>query len=227
MSKTSKLLKVLTAAEEFLLAFDNYFSRHPWVAETAGYSGKEFANGSRTLINKGFLNEDFSPTESVNSTLSLINLDWDRNWRFVIYDIPERHRKFRQLIRRKLFQLGFRKLQRSVWVSPLPVDPFIKAFSKEHNFDSFTFLIGKMPDQNPKKLVAELWQTDQWKKEAGAILRQIKKSRELSLEIKHRFWDLILDHPRVPIDLLPYNWPLKKTISEFSRKNRGNKQVTF
>lgn len=46
--------------------------------------------------------------------------NWDAKWRMVIYDIPEEYRKERDLVRRLIKQLGFRQLQQSVWVHPLP-----------------------------------------------------------------------------------------------------------
>lgn len=45
---------------------------------------------------------------------------WDGNWRMIIFDIPEKFRKRRDALRRKLKTLGFHELQRSVFVFPYP-----------------------------------------------------------------------------------------------------------
>lgn len=45
----------------------------------------------------------------------------DGSWHVVVFDVPERLRKTRDALRYELVQLGFRKLQESVWVSPHPV----------------------------------------------------------------------------------------------------------
>ena len=42
---------------------------------------------------------------------------WDGKWRMVIWDIPEKRRKARDLLRYELKQLGFEKIQNSVWAS--------------------------------------------------------------------------------------------------------------
>lgn len=42
---------------------------------------------------------------------------WDGKWRVVIWDIPEKRRMARDLLRYKLKQLGFLQLQRSIWVT--------------------------------------------------------------------------------------------------------------
>ena len=43
---------------------------------------------------------------------------WDGEWRVVIFDIPERLKKAREALRNKLTNLGFMKLQESVFVFP-------------------------------------------------------------------------------------------------------------
>ncbi len=43
---------------------------------------------------------------------------WDGKWRIVVFDIPETKRKMRNFFREKLHDLGFRKLQESVWICP-------------------------------------------------------------------------------------------------------------
>ncbi|MBI2610986.1 CRISPR-associated endonuclease Cas2 [Candidatus Kaiserbacteria bacterium] len=45
-------------------------------------------------------------------------LRWDRRWRIVIFDIEERRKNDRAKIRHLLQQLGFLRLQNSVWVHP-------------------------------------------------------------------------------------------------------------
>lgn len=42
---------------------------------------------------------------------------WDGKWRLVIWDIPEKRRHARDLLRHQLKQLGFEKIQNSVWAS--------------------------------------------------------------------------------------------------------------
>ncbi|HDO23714.1 MAG TPA: CRISPR-associated endonuclease Cas2 [bacterium] len=44
--------------------------------------------------------------------------EWDSIWRIVIFDIPEKKKKAREALRRKLQELGFKKLQKSVFVHP-------------------------------------------------------------------------------------------------------------
>jgi DNA-binding transcriptional regulator PaaX len=43
---------------------------------------------------------------------------WDKKWRIVIFDIPEKLKMIREALRYHLIRLGFRKLQHSVFVLP-------------------------------------------------------------------------------------------------------------
>ncbi len=43
---------------------------------------------------------------------------WDKRWRVVLFDIPEKHKKAREALRETLKRLGFYEYQKSVLVQP-------------------------------------------------------------------------------------------------------------
>jgi len=43
---------------------------------------------------------------------------WDNKWRMVIFDIPEKKKRAREALRNKLKDLGFKELQKSVFIFP-------------------------------------------------------------------------------------------------------------
>ncbi len=47
---------------------------------------------------------------------------WDGRWRVLIFDVPEKTRIKREALRGKLKELGFTKLQKSVWIHPYPCE---------------------------------------------------------------------------------------------------------
>ena len=59
---------------------------------------------------------------------------WDGEWRIVIFDIPDRFKKAREALRNKLKDLGFLKLQESVFVFPYECED-------EINFITEVFLV--------------------------------------------------------------------------------------
>ena len=58
---------------------------------------------------------------------------WDGGWRMIFFDIPEEKRKYRDYLRRLLVSVGFQELQRSIWIYPYPVPPFLKELLFEKN----------------------------------------------------------------------------------------------
>src|SRR3989344_991304 len=73
---------------------------------------------SLTVAGKKKLREQLSrfPTKSVH---------WDGKWRIVIFDIWERRRRIRDLLRLELTRYGFKKIQNSVWAYPYDCQEFI------------------------------------------------------------------------------------------------------
>lgn len=47
---------------------------------------------------------------------------WDNFWRVVMFDIPEKDRRFRDILRTHLKTIGFRELQHSVFIFPYPCE---------------------------------------------------------------------------------------------------------
>lgn len=43
---------------------------------------------------------------------------WDGRWRFVLFDVPEKRRNYRDVLRDRLKSLGFFQFQKSVWIHP-------------------------------------------------------------------------------------------------------------
>lgn len=50
---------------------------------------------------------------------------WDRRWRVVIFDIPEKRKAARDRLRLLLSSIGFEKLQNSVWVYPFECEDLL------------------------------------------------------------------------------------------------------
>lgn len=62
---------------------------------------------------------------------------WDRKWRIVISDIPERIKKVREAFRYHLKNLGFKKLQKSVFVIPYECRNEVEYIIEFHNIRRF------------------------------------------------------------------------------------------
>lgn len=56
---------------------------------------------------------------------------WDGRWRMVVFDIPERRRRVRIRLRAYMTEVGFVRLQDSVWVYPYDCEDFIALLKAE------------------------------------------------------------------------------------------------
>lgn len=66
---------------------------------------------------------------------------WDGRWRMIVFDIPEKKRKYRDYLRQMLKTLGFKELQKSTWVTPYPIPDFLKELLWEERMKNFTRFI--------------------------------------------------------------------------------------
>jgi len=79
---------------------------------------------------------------------------WDKKWRVIVFDIKEQARNLRDGLRKELVNLGFVKLQNSVWVYPYDCEDVV-ALIKTY------FGIGK----DVLYMVVEKVENDRWLKE--------------------------------------------------------------
>lgn len=64
----------------------------------------------------------------------------DSKWQMVIFDIPEKKRKLRELFRECLRILGYKMLQQSVWVSPFDVYKETEEIVRKYSLDPYVRL---------------------------------------------------------------------------------------
>jgi hypothetical protein len=78
---------------------------------------------------------------------------WDKQWRLVFYDIPEKHKVGRNALTAKLRELGFYQLQRSVWVHPFPCREVIKEVTVRFEISRYTSLVEAPFIDSQQKLI--------------------------------------------------------------------------
>lgn len=66
---------------------------------------------------------------------------WDGRWRLVIWDIPEKRRAARDMLRMKLKQLGFTRWQKSVWVSKINCTYILREFIKKVGIEDWVKVV--------------------------------------------------------------------------------------
>jgi DNA-binding transcriptional regulator PaaX len=66
---------------------------------------------------------------------------WDKKWRLVFFDIPEDIKTKRNVLTLKLKSLGFRQLQKSIWIHPFSCRPEIEAVCEVLDIRRFVTLV--------------------------------------------------------------------------------------
>ena len=77
---------------------------------------------------------------------------WDKRWRILIFDIQEDRKKYREFLRRKLKELGFYQLQKSVWATPHPIPESFAWFLNDYKLADAVHYIVAEEVSNDKRL---------------------------------------------------------------------------
>ena len=111
---------------------------------------KILSNGSFKLI----LTKEGKKQAKILNWNSSINFKktkkWDKKWRIVIFDIPEKDRIFRNILRNHLYNLDFKKIQQSVFVSPYPFEKSIMELVNIYSAEKYVRVITATKIDNEK-----------------------------------------------------------------------------
>lgn len=79
--------------------------------------------------------------KSVLTSLKFSEKEWDGKWRLVIFDIPEKRRAARDLLRSKLKQWGFIHSQQSVWGTKKNCTKALRDFIKSVGIEDWVMVV--------------------------------------------------------------------------------------
>lgn len=65
---------------------------------------------------------------------------WDKKWRLVFFDIPEKQKQARNVLSAKLKELGFKTIQKSVYIHPYPCMEEIEFVRTIYGVRNYVFL---------------------------------------------------------------------------------------
>lgn len=159
---------------------------------------------------------------------------WDGKWRVVIFDIEEKSRKKRDLLRLKLRELGFGMIQESVWISPYDIIVDFREFVRAVGLADqvFALEVSGLLAGDEKSLAAKIWHLekinddykdlfeiltklhDRVKMSRGEKEREEERKKEgekaeAEEEIKKRrgeYLEILRKDPCLPKELLPEDW---------------------
>lgn len=132
--KTGAILTLATVAPGTLKIFKNFGGKDPWYE----YYPSSIEKVTRRLYRKGIVEIKYNhniPTVKISQQgkVEVLRYDldklkiksqthWDGKWRLVIFDIAEKYKKIRDVVRCKLKEMGFYQFQDSVFIYPYPCE---------------------------------------------------------------------------------------------------------
>ena len=136
---------------------------------------------------------------------------WDRKWRVLFFDIEEKNKRTRDLFRGRLYELGFGKLQQSVYISPFPIEEEMREFIESLGLKEKVYLLvsPKLLVGDEKDLVQRTWGLDEINEKYAEILNRFEKKeidKEEQEEIKSLYLETLSIDPFLPVELLPKGW---------------------
>ena len=158
--------------------------------------------------------------------------EWDRKWHLVLFDIAELNRKTRDVLRRKLKELGFAMFQQSAYISPHNFTKDLLEFLDAVGLSDFVYVFEishkQMTIGDPKQLANKLWKLNAINERYLKLIEKIRyliningrgiqlnrsgvkrdrRDREDLLKaISEEYLKLIISDPFLPKELLPSNW---------------------
>lgn len=92
--------------------------------------------------------------------LKYIGKPWDGYWRIVVYDIAETKKQLRSRLRVELKKLGYKFVQRSVWVSPFSSEKDLEIFlKKERLWGRILVFKTKVSSDESRSMISRYWKT--------------------------------------------------------------------
>jgi len=136
---------------------------------------------------------------------------WDGRMHLVTYDIPERNKHLRELLRKKLMRIGCGKLQDSVWMTPYnPIDT-LRTFIAERNLGG-TIIISDLGrdasigEENLQGLVVRIYKLEELNKRYDAWIKETQALKSIDQLALFGYLSILRDDPQLPFDLLPKQW---------------------
>jgi len=149
--------------------------------------------------------------------LKFINQPWDGKWRIVGFDIKESERSLRNVLRQYLKLSGFGMLQKSVYISPLPVESLVEELllsNRDKLDNTYIFVSDKFFLENREELIDKVFHIKQLNNVYSKILEKFRFEKEAKKYILQEFVKVSMEDPFLPKELLPKNFVRQEVWEE-------------
>lgn len=144
---------------------------------------------------------------------------WNGKWIMVLFDIPEEKRRARDAFSISLREMGFGRMQNSVYVSVHNMIDRVKSLAKSLDISEQikVILIEDIGISDQRKFAREAWHLDELNRKYKNFVAKNKngyKGAHFTSDIlrywlkktKYEYYNLLHEDPVLPKELLPGNW---------------------
>lgn len=172
---------------------------------------------------RGWIKEDLTLTNEGRKRLESLTptyfdkRKWDGNWHLVSYDIPEKRKRDRDILRENLKRLGFGEMHASLWISPFNFLGEVEKIVKEWRISPFVILAisNKVGRQESRVLANKVWKMDSLNRFYRSIIERSQKESAEDLVFKYLI--VLRKDPQLPSELLPEDWLGEEAHSIFKK----------
>lgn len=192
--------------------------------------GKSFQRARYKGVQKKWLMKDkreWKITDSGSKRLTQIlpnyklNRSWDGKIYLITYDIPEKRKRQRDLLRDFLKSVGCGLLQASVWLTPNDPKRILSQFIIEYDLSGLVIISdvgkdGNIGQTSFKQLIESVYKMDQLNQRYAQFLEKMRERNGMSsFELSILYLSILKDDPQLPLVLLSDNWLGEKAYKSY------------
>jgi phenylacetic acid degradation operon negative regulatory protein len=133
---------------------------------------------------------------------------WNGKWYLVAYDIPEEKKYLREILRKKLEDLGFGRLHKSFYICPFNFLGDVEEIVKKYDMESYVLLaVSDKLGREPSKILAErVWRLRELNDEYTKYIKEVKSGKLTKQQAIFKYLMILNRDPQLPKELLPEDW---------------------
>ncbi len=149
--------------------------------------------------------------------LKFINQPWDGKWRIVGFDIEESERSLRNVLRQSLKLLGFGMLQKSLYISPLPVEGEVEELllsNRDRLDNTYIFVSDRFFLEKKEELIDKVFHIKKLNDLYINILKKLRSEKSEKEHVLREFTGVSMEDPFLPRELLPESFVRERVWKE-------------
>ncbi|MBI4185759.1 hypothetical protein HY524_01780 [Candidatus Berkelbacteria bacterium] len=171
-----------------------------------------------------------SGSDTVTRTLAHLKIaddqQWDERWFFVLFNIPERHRKHRDVLRNRLSAVGCGRIQNSLWVTARNIQFELSDLLEDERIARAVTIVKPVLTPADAQALAAAFEWD-WE-QPNVLYQQFIENAQLYLKRKehsvlgakllvYNYAKLLQRDPKFPTFLEPKEYLRSKAHAQYER----------